>query len=322
MSEPDPQSEAVETPPETLEQALARNFSASKESVEVDTDTSPPAEVETVAATPAESDTQESVDALEPLEKWNDDIKTMFRSLPIDAQKFVLDRNHDVESYLTKESQAVAEVRKRYERLDDVFKPYETMAKQNGVDLTPHVAQALQYYFAYTKDPVGTLKALAKSANVDLSKTAYEDDADPDIKALKAEVQATKQQLAELRGRDTQSAQSQLEAFQNAKNADGTAKYPHFDNLRAQMAPLVGAGKSLEDAYNETLWTLPDYRQSQLEAQRKQALKDAEAERAEKAKKAKGKTTLPASDVEAGTRMPKMNGKWDTALKHTLSKMR
>ena len=317
MSELDPQPETVETQ-ETLEQALARNFSAATESAEA----SPPVEVETVAATPAESDTQESDDALEPLEKWDDGIKTMFKSLPKDAQKFVLDRHHDVESYLTKESQAVAEVRKRYERLDDVLKPYEAAARQNGVDLTPHVAQALQYYAAFSRDPVGTLKALAKSANVDLGKAAYEDDADPAIKALRAEVQTTKQQLAELKGRDTQTAQSQLEAFKSATNTDGTPKYPHFDKLRSQMAPLVGEGKSLEDAYNESLWTLPDYRKSQLEEQRKQALKEAEAARADKAKKAKGKTTLPASDVEAGTKLPKMNGKWDEALKHTLSKLR
>lgn len=317
MSESDSQPEAVEVS-ETLEQALARNFSAATESAEA----SPQVETETVAATPAESEPQESDDALEPLEKWDDGIKTMFKSLPKDAQKFVLDRNHDVESYLTKESQAVAEVRKRYERLDDVFKPYETLAKQNGVDLTPHVAQALQYYFAYTKDPVGTLKALAKSANVDLGKAAYEDDADPAIKALKADLHQTKQQLAKLEGRDAQTAQSQLEAFKSATNADGTAKYPHLDKLGPQMAPLVGAGKSLEEAYNEALWTLPDYRKSQLDAQRKQALKEADAAKAEKAKAAKAKTSLPASDVDAGTRLPKMNGKWDDALKHTLSQMK
>ena len=88
------------------------------------------------------------------------------------------------------------------------------------------------------------------------------------------------------------------------------------------MAPLVGAGKSLEDAYNETLWTIPDYRKSQLEAQRKQALKKTEAERAEKAKKAKAKQSLPSSDVDSGTKLPKMNGKWETALKHTLSNMK
>ena len=145
MSESDEESGAVEAT-ETLEQALARNWSDSEESAQ---EASPPDEPEAVPAdVQAESETQESEpDPLEPLEEWNDDIKTMFAGLPRDAQQFVLDRNHDVESHLTKETQALGDVRKRYERLEEVFKPYEDVAKQSGVDLTPHVAQALQAYF-------------------------------------------------------------------------------------------------------------------------------------------------------------------------------
>jgi hypothetical protein len=316
MSEPDAESPEVET----LEQALARNMAGSSESAEA----SPPDEpANGPSDVVEEAEVQESpVDALEPLEKWNDDIKTMFKGLPKDAQQFVLDRNHDVESYLTKETQGLAETRKRYERLDEVFKPYESVAKQSGVDLTPHVAQALQYYFAFQRDPAATLKALAKNASVDLNRLEDTDDrVDPSIRALRTELQQTRQEVAQLRGRDTQSAESQLEQFRTAKNDDGSAKYPHFDKLRALMAPLVGDGKTLQEAYEQASWTLPDYRKSQLDATEKLAMKKAEEARAQKARGAKAKTTLPPSDVDTGTSMPKVNGSWEKALKHTLTKM-
>lgn len=315
---PEPDTELAEV--ETLEQALARNWSGSEEESEED---APISESDDVAAdVEAVSEVEESdEDALQPLEKWNDEQKAMFSSLTREGQKFVLDRNHDVESYLTKQTQELAETRKRYERLDDVLKPYQDAARQSGMDLAPVVSQALQYYSAFTRDPAGTLKALAQQANVDLSGLESFDDVDPSIRELRSELQTARQEIAELRGQSTTTAQSQLDSFKSATNEDGTPKHPHFDTLRTQMAPLVANGKSLEDAYNEVLWTLPDYRQSQLEAQRKQALKELETKRAEKARKAKTKTSLPPSDVDAGTSMPKLNGNWETALKHTLTKL-
>src|SRR3990167_4471971 len=68
-----------------------------------------------------------------------------------------------VEGHLTKRTQELSETQKRYQKLDDVLKPYETVAKQSGVDIAPHIAEAMQYYMAFRRDPVSTVKALIQA---------------------------------------------------------------------------------------------------------------------------------------------------------------
>jgi len=311
-----------ETVESSWEDALARNLSALETESE---ESPPPIEAGNDAGEPAEV-VEESEDALQPPEKWTDEQKEIFASLDHSAKQFLLNRHHDVESYLTKETQSLADVRKRYERLDEVLKPFDEVLKQKGIDITPHVANALQYYFSYQQDPSSTIKTLIKAAGLEQDQI-FEDDqyTDPSIRALRNELDQTKRELAQMRSQpnqDATDAQRQLNDFRSATNEDGTPKYPHFESLRTVMAPIVADGKSMEEAYNEALWTLPDYRKSQLESRQKEAEKAAEAQRAQKVAKAKkAARTLPASDVDKTEGVPKVNGDWAAALQHTLSQM-
>lgn len=326
MSELNEESGTTET--ETLEEALSKNFAALSEE-SVSTEAPPPEETGNVTADEstdelvAETEQESPSDALEPLEKWSESVQDQFRTLEPALQQFLLDREKDVESHLTKESQSLADIRKRYERMDEVFKPYDEYAKQRGVDLTPHVAQALQAYFAYQQDPLSTIRSLIQSAGLEQDQV-FEDESliDPSIRALRQQVSELKQQLQQTQSEPTQDqseAERTLQAFQEAKDEQGNPKYPHFDQLREMMAPLVNQGKSLEDAYSESLWSLPEFRQAQLEKERKEALKEAESKRAAKVSKAKkAAETLPASDVDTGSGLPKFTGRWEDALKQTL----
>jgi hypothetical protein len=277
----------------------------------------------------AEAVVEESKDALQPLEKWPDEVKTLFSSLDAKAKQFLLDREKDVESHLTKRTQELSEVQKRYTRLDDVLKPYDEVAKRQGVDLTPHIAQALQHYMAYQRDPASTLKQLIQASQLSPEQLfGQEDNADPSIRALRTDLAQTRNEVAQLKQGQTQVSESQLtqqiQAFKDAKNEKGEPQNPHFERIRHLMAPLVAEGKSMQDAYNEVVWTVPEHRQAVEKAEREKSEKEAKAkaerERVTKVKNAKRAETLPSSDADRGT-APKKAKNWEEALRETRNRL-
>lgn len=312
-------------------QALTETFKAASEP-DPSTETpvaEPQPDPQSEVAKSAEAVVEESpkVDALQPLEKWPDEVKTLFSSLDKKAQQFLLDREKDVESHLTKRSQELSEVQKRYQRLDDVLKPYDEVAKRQGVDLTPHVAQALQHYMAYQRDPASTLKQLIQASQLSPEQLFGQEEADPTIRALRTDLAQTKNEVAQLKQGQTQVSESQLtqqiQAFKDAKNEKGELQNPHFERVRHLMAPLVAEGKSMQDAYNEVVWAVPEHREAVAKAERAKAEKEAKAEaerqRVTKVKNAKRAETLPASDSDKGTALKKVKN-WEEALRETLSR--
>ncbi len=329
MSEPDQESGATEEQV-TLEEALAHNWAAaSEETVSTDTESPPDSgdvttdetQVEQVAET-----VEESKDSLEPLEKWTDDYKEAFRTLDKSSQQFLLDRHKDVESHLTKETQSLSETKRRYEKLDEVLNPYFEALRPKGVDLEPHVANALQYYFAFQQNPLDTVQTLMKTAGLTADQFMEDESVDPSIRALRTELDQTKRELASLKSQPQEQqesdAQRQLDGFVSATNEDGTQKYPHFEQVKTLMAPLVNDGATLEDAYSRVLWTLPEHQKSQMEAAEQKAKDELEVKRQEKAKKAKkASDVLPSSDVDQ-TQGMKPAANWTEALEQTLSQMK
>jgi hypothetical protein len=277
----------------------------------------------------AEAVVEESKDALQPLEKWPDEVKSLFSSLDAKAQQFLLDRERDVESHLTKRSQELSETQKRYSRLDDVLKPYDEVARRQGVDITPHIAQALQHYMAYQRDPASTLKQLIQASQLSPEQLfGQEDNADPTIRALRTDLAQTRNEVAQLKQGQSQVSESQLtqqiQAFKDAKNEKGEPQNPHFERVRHLMAPLVAEGKSMQDAYNEVVWAVPEHREAVAKAEREKSEKEAKAkaerERVAKVKNAKRAETLPSSDADKGT-APKKARNWEEALRETRNRL-
>ena len=322
------------------EQALTETLSKSLESEKTpDTkaasepdpsvETSTPAKVEEPAETEA-SEVQESQDALEPPEKWSDETKTYFRSLDPVGQKFLLEREKDVEGHLTKRTQELSETQKRYQKLDDVLKPFETVARQSGVEIAPHVAQAMNAYMAFQRDPVSTLKSLIQANKLTAEQLGLVDDGtDPTIRELRSELENTRREIASLKQGTVQATESQfvsqINAFKDAKDEGGAPKHPHFDRVRSLMAPLVDSGKSLEEAYAEVVWALPEYRETQMKATKeqseKEAKKQAETARLNKLKNAKKAETLAPSDADKGSGKA-AHKSWESSLQETLNKLR
>jgi len=296
--------------------------------------------VEAKVETGNKSGEESAKDALQPLASWSEEVKTYFLSLDKTGQQFLLDRHKEFEGDYTKKTQEVADVRKRYERLDDVLKPYDEIARRTGTDLAPAVATALQYYVAFQRDPLSLIKTLIQANKLTAEQLGLvEDTTDPAQRALTDRLANTERTLASMQQGASQANVTQLVTrvteFKDAKDEKGNPKYPYFDRVRTLMAPIVDAGKSLEDSYKEAVWAVPEYRQEMEKSaqvaretahaaaekeREKERLAKAEKERLEKLKSAKAAETLPSSDTDKGKQKTEFKG-WASALQEELSSM-
>jgi hypothetical protein len=330
-------ADTSESQVDNWETALLKEFKTATSDAPVsESATESPSAQSTTVEKQGESKVVESAksDALQPLEKWTDDVKTRFTTLDKESQKFLLDRHSELEGDYTKKTQEIGDTRRRYERLDEVLKPYDEIAKRQGADIAPHLAQAMQLYMNVQRDPLAVVRNYVMANKLtpeQLGLVGPDPNEDPSIGALRSQLDQTRQELALLRQGQVQQTDSQLtgqiQAFKDAKDEAGTAKYPHFEKVRHLMAPLVEQGKSLAEAYEATAWTLPEHRQAAMKAEvekaEKEAKKEADKARMEKVRKAKTAETLPSSDTDksAGRKSLKEVGGWVGALAETAKQL-
>ena len=196
--------------------------------------------------------------------------------------------------------------------------------------MAPHVAQALQYYVAFQSNPTSLIQHLIRANNLTAEQLGLVEDkyVDPTIKGLRSDLEQTRRELASLKQGTSQQTVStltaQVNAFKDSRDEQGGLKYPYFERVRTLMAPIVDTGKSLDEAYQEVVWSVPEYRESQEKASRektsKEAAEKAEKDRASKVKKAKDATTLPASDADKGKGKGEFKN-WHDALREELQQM-
>lgn len=230
---------------------------------------------------------------------WPAEQREAFAKLPKEAQDFVLSRHKEMEADYTRKTTELADQRKSYEELIKVFEPYQQQLALAGK--TP--AQAAQQLLAAQKvldtNPLEGLKWLAQSYGVDITSLIPKQDevyTDPELKKLRDEINQLKserQREAQMQQQaQAQAIQKQIDDFRSAKDANGQPKYPYFDKVRSLMGPLVAEGKTLDEAYDNVVYTLPEVREriasEAAKAAKAEALKQAEEDRKKKAKAVNG----------------------------------
>lgn len=281
---------------------------------------------------------EDSPEPLEPLEQWSDENKEYFLTLETQAQEFLLGRHKDMEGDYTQKTQELAEERKRYEALNPVLQPYEEIAKQRGVSIAPYMKQGLDIVAALYTNPAAAVKQAIQAYGLtpeSLGIGVEDDLTDPTVKAQNERIANLEYRLTQqsdgARIEKQQDGQSEIDAFVKATNDDGSLKNPHFDAVRLHMAPLVDSGKTLDEAYKEAVYIVPEYREAQAKAAsdlvEKEARESGEEKRKAKLKKAKSGETLAISDVETeDAGLPDIKNKsgntdWGEAVRHTLTQM-
>ena len=122
---------------------------------------------------------------------------------------------------------------------------------------------------------------------------------DPEIKALRQQVNQLNSQLGNFQQQTVQGQQetllAQIDSFKNQKDEKGNLAHPHFDSVRTHMATLVQQGKTMEDAYNEAVWLVPEFRESHLKSVQRKRKDESDLEKAARVKKAKKAATANKS---------------------------
>ena len=253
-------------------------------------------EVEALAEDEPEDEEPEEV--FQPPEHWSSDEKETFKSLPQEAQEILIARDKNFQRGYQERVQAISDIEKAVE-------PWKQVLAQRGVSEADAIRTLLAAQARIESDPVNGILALAQQFGiVDQLRSQFAPDTDdefldPEIKALRQQVNQLNQQLGNFQQQTVQGQQeqllSQIDSFKNQKDEKGNLVHPHFDSVRTHMASLVQQGKTMEDAYNEAVWLVPEYRESHLKTVQRKRKDETDLEKAKRVKKAKKAATANKS---------------------------
>jgi len=274
---------------------------------------------------------------LDPHANWPKEAKERFGKLDKDSQAFMLEREQAMQADYTRKTQELSALRRDYEPVDKLFTPYKDQMKSSGH--TP---------FSLIEGWANVEKALMNGKGIDVVRGivhGYKLDANSVIAALGAapgnsqqqqpgqqvfqlppEVQAKLQKIDQFETRFQAQDQAVKDAevarvsqaiddFKSAKDGQGNALHPHFEDLETDMAVLAqvvraqGKTPDLNDLYEKAVYANPSTRAKVLAAEKQseeKRLKEEARAKAEKARKASSSVTGAPS---SGSSQPLSNGR-------------
>lgn len=243
-----------------------------------------------------------------PPQSWKQELKDHFNTLPPEVQDEILRRETDY----SKGIQRYAEDAKVAQTLKPVIEQWAPYFNQ--LQVTPEVA------FSHLMQTEHTLRTgspaqkqqlfmqLAKDYGIELGgdPNAQAPQVDPNVQHAVQRVQQLETYIRNLEYAKQQEAakQQQTEQAELQKQVDSFASspdVPHFEEVRADMAQLLGAGYAtdLKDAYEKACWARPDIRASLLKSEEAKRIQ----EKAQAANQAKAKA-VSVTGSPSGANVP------------------
>jgi predicted phage tail protein len=191
----------------------------------------------------------------------------------------------------------------------DVMSPYSEMLKSQNVDETAMVRNLMNAHYRISNaDEAGRkdlFNQLAQSYGISLDGKVEQ--MDPALKAMQDRLSGIEGNINASHERTLQEARDRVGTEVEEFSSD--PKHEFFDEVSEQIIPLINAGYTLEDAYNNAIWLNPVTRQKEIDRTAKEAADKAEIDakqEADKARKAKatnvrGRDTGKASTEPTGT---------------------
>lgn len=293
------QTESVES----IADALAASFNEHSTDSEPETE-----EVEEIEAVEAEAETveveEDGTETLEPEtvfqapEHWSSDEQEKFAALSPEAQELVLERDKEYQRGYQEKAETISAI-------TEALEPWKDELAQRGVTADQAIRALFAAQHQLDSNPIQGILQIAASYGVEdqvreyfSPKTDDDDFADPEVKALRQQISQLQQQVQQtqhgIQQQQTSNTQGMIESFKNER-VDGELAHPYFDQVKMQMAPLVQQGKSLKEAYDEVVWTVPEYR----EAQAKRNQEDELSKQRARVKKAKTASRSVKTDGKA-----------------------
>ena len=281
-------AEAAESAPETEEAQEVSQQEASTETEDVLESATNEAELGTEEVEEDNDESAEPETVFQAPEHWSSDERTKFDSLPPEAQEVLLERDKAFQKGYQEKAQAISAI-------TEAIKPWEQSLAQRGMTAD----QAIRALFAAqhqldTNAVEGILQIAQNYGVVDQLKDKFapatddEDFTDPGIKALQQEIKELKGQIEQttqgFQQQQVSAGQQKIDEFKNAVDGEGKPAHPYFDQLMPEITALIQTkGGTLDEAYQQLVWTVPEFRDSQ----QKTVVEKTDKEKAEKVKKAK-----------------------------------
>lgn len=221
---------------------------------------------------------------------YKQEFKDSFNTLTPAWQKYLSDREKEVEQGLSRARNQYKWVDKLYtDRKDDL----SAMGYQNAQE---YLSDLDKIFVTLDQNPRDTIDKLSQFYGIDGG--AANDN------TLQRQLAAISQKLNEhqrfLDAQRKESVQKEYEAFMNAKDDKGNPKYAFYNDVSSEMANLIRAGlaKNFEEAYNQAIWRVEDVRNKIIAQKAGESIQ----EKADVVGKAKSAAFDPSSKTEGSIR--------------------
>lgn len=290
--------------PESISDALRASFDEAETTTEVEAatdgipdegavkeDVEPEVGLDAADESQSEEVTEQTVEPVDGVfqapEHWSSDEKTAFADFSPEVQEILLAKDKQYQQGYQEKAKGIAAI-------SEALEPWKDALAQRGVTAD----QAIRTLFAAQNqidaNPLQGILTVAQSYGIldqmrehFAPQTDDDDFTDPEVKALKQEISELKRQVGTVTtGQDQQrvnSVMKQVEDFRTATSDNGKLLHPHFEKVKDVMAGFVTGGYNLQKAYEEAVWTVPEFRKAQL----KTVPGETAAEKAARVKRAK-----------------------------------
>jgi hypothetical protein len=271
---------------------------------------------------PQDSSTEpQEADAIPAPNSWARESKELWQAIPRQVQEQIFQRELDRERVFTQRTQEAADLKRRYQQLDDLFAPYQEEMLSKGLNPSQLVGQYMMFEKAFSENPAEVIKNLmaAKGLTFD-SLTDDQSQINPEIQGLKQQVGTLTQYLEQqYQAADQQAHEARAyEAYEFAQETDqnGNLLRPYFEQASemillhaqqlAQRYPQATNRQILESAYDMAIHADPNTRSAVMDAYaRQQAAKQIEDARKQAQKARRASSPLrgsPSGGVMNGSR--------------------
>ena len=266
---------------------------------------SPPKEIATEATT---QDPVQTKSEIEPPAALTKEERAKWDAVPDEIKKAFIRREEDTQKGIEK-------LKSTYKPIEDVLSPLKPLLAQRGLTEAHAVKQLFDWHAALSnpnKDySLNALKALAQSHGIDISRLVPQPVAQPQPQQTPAQdpnqptdplanldpileqrlgpiIQRQQAYEAEIQRQRLEAANNDLQVFSKDK--------PHFEQARYRMAEILqtaaqfGRPVTLQEAYDEAVWSMPELRGQLLTDQA--AKQEADFKAAQEAEAAKARQAL------------------------------
>jgi len=259
---------------------------------------------------------------------WAKEQHERFAKLDKETQDYIEHREKQMLEGLSQYSDKA----KRADVWETAVKDYMPLIQAQGIQ----PPEAVRYLFeAHRQLSSGTpeqraayLGRVAQSYGIDMAKAAAgtATDETPAVRELRERTERLeRERQSELQQRQeevTHRVASEVATFADAKDEKGNAKHPYFDECAEDIAALVNAGHTLEQAYEKAVYANPVTRAKELarlKTEEEAALRAKAKQEAEKARNA-SRTNVNSRDTRRAPTASTAK-KWEDTLDQTFKEI-